>query len=323
MEAKNNLAVAFTGHRKERILQGNGNNLFKNDGNNHLHGGKVGFDSRLWSAEIIDGKGLKLSRVSKDGEEGYPANLNVSVTYSLSDENALSIEYEASADGDTLCSLTNHAYFNLDGDFKTVLNHKVFIDADFVTAVDDELIPHGERKNILGTAFDFTKGKTIGKDIEADEHMLKIARGYDFNYVVRGKGYRKVATAKGEKILKLDQIIDQQAEIDSYLEETKLENIIRRASIDPDIAARIAPDLGGGIQDFTEAPQTLAELQSIMLRAEQIWEEVPKEIKLKFDNDVDKFISSYGTIEWAKNLGILEEKPKAEPNTEEKPEAKE
>lgn len=113
---------------------------------------------------------------------------------------------------------------------------------------------------------------------------------------------------KGEKVLRLDQTIDQQAEIDSYLEETKLENIIRRASIDPDIAARIKPDIGGGIQDFTEAPQTLAELQNIMLRAEQIWGEVPKEIKLKFDNDVDKFIASYGTVEWAKNLGIYEEK---------------
>lgn len=111
---------------------------------------------------------------------------------------------------------------------------------------------------------------------------------------------------KGEKVLKLDQIIDQQAEIDSYLEETKLENIIRRASIDPDIAARIAPDLGGGIQDFTEAPHTLAELQNIMIRAEQIWDEVPKDIKLKFDNDVDKFIASFGTVEWAKNLGIYE-----------------
>lgn len=113
---------------------------------------------------------------------------------------------------------------------------------------------------------------------------------------------------KGEKELKLDQIIDQQAEIDSYLEETKLENIIRRASIDPNIAARIAPDIGGGIQDFTETPQTLAELQNIMIRAEQIWTEVPKEIKLKFDNDVDKFIASFGTIEWAKNLGIYQEK---------------
>lgn len=112
---------------------------------------------------------------------------------------------------------------------------------------------------------------------------------------------------KGEKVLRLDQTIDQQAEIDSYLEETKLENIIRRASIDPDIAARIKPDIGGGIQDFTEAPQNLAELQSIMMRAEQIWDEVPKEIKLKFDNDVDKFIASFGTIEWAKNLGIYKE----------------
>lgn len=128
---------------------------------------------------------------------------------------------------------------------------------------------------------------------------------------------------KGEKVLRLDQTIDQQAEIDSYLEETKIENIIRRASIDPDIAARINPDIGGGIQDFTEAPHTLAELQNIMIRAEQIWEEVPKEIKLKFDNDVDKFISSYGTVEWAKNLGILKEKPEVEPNTEETKEAKE
>lgn len=124
---------------------------------------------------------------------------------------------------------------------------------------------------------------------------------------------------KGEKVLRLDQTIDQQAEIDSYLEETKLENIIRRASIDPDIAERIKPDIGGGIQDFTEAPQNLAELQNIMMRAEQIWDEVPKDIKLKFDNDVDKFIASFGTVEWAKNLGIFKEK-KAE--TEAKNEAK-
>lgn len=112
---------------------------------------------------------------------------------------------------------------------------------------------------------------------------------------------------KGEKVLKLDQTIDQQAEIDSYLEETKLENIIRRASIDPDLAARLVPDIGNGIQDYTEAPENLAELQNIMLRAEQIWEDVPKEIKLKFDNDVDKFVASFGTVEWAKNLGIYAE----------------
>lgn len=122
---------------------------------------------------------------------------------------------------------------------------------------------------------------------------------------------------KGEKVLTLDQTIDQQAEIDSYLEETKLENIIRRASIDPDIAARLMPDMGGGLQDATEMPKNLMELQNIMLRAEQIWDEIPKETKLKFDNDVDKFIASYGTVDWAKNLGILQEEPPKELKKEE------
>lgn len=122
---------------------------------------------------------------------------------------------------------------------------------------------------------------------------------------------------KGEKVLTLDQVIDQQAEIDSYLEETKLENIIRRASIDPDIAARLVPNMGGGLQDATEMPENLMELQNIMLRAEQIWDEIPKEIKLKFDNDVDKFVASFGTVDWAKNLGIYQEELPKEPKKEE------
>ena len=122
---------------------------------------------------------------------------------------------------------------------------------------------------------------------------------------------------KGEKVLTLDQTIDQQAEIDSYLEETKLENIIRRASIDPDLAARLVPDMGGGLQDATQMPENLMELQNIMLRAEQIWDEIPKEIKLKFDNDVDKFVASFGTVDWAKNLGIYQEKEPEEPKKEE------
>ena len=122
---------------------------------------------------------------------------------------------------------------------------------------------------------------------------------------------------KGEKVLTLDQTIDQQAEIDSYLEETKLENIIRRASIDPDIAARLIPNMGGGLQDATEMPKNLMELQNIMLRAEQIWDEIPKEIKLKFDNDVDKFVASFGTVDWAKNLGIYQEEQPEKPKKEE------
>lgn len=122
---------------------------------------------------------------------------------------------------------------------------------------------------------------------------------------------------KGEKVLTLDQVIDQQAEIDSYLEETKLENIVRKASIDPDIAARLIPNMGGGLQDATEMPENLMELQNIMLRAEQIWDEIPKEIKLKFDNDVDKFVASFGTVDWAKNLGIYQEELPEEPKKEE------
>ena len=122
---------------------------------------------------------------------------------------------------------------------------------------------------------------------------------------------------KGEKVLTLDQVIDQQAEINSDLEETKLENIIRRASIDPDLAARLMPNMGGGLQDATEMPENLMELQNIMIRAEQIWDEIPKEIKLKFDNDVDKFVASFGTIDWAKNLGIYQEEKSEDPKKEE------
>lgn len=191
-------------------LDGKKYDLFKNDGNNHLHGGKCGFDSRIWNATILDGASLKLERVSQDGEEGYPGNLKVSVTYTLTNENSLVLEYEATCDKDTICSLTNHAYFNLDGDFESVLQHEVIIDANYLTAVDDELIPHGELKDVRETAFDFTKEKKIGKDIKADEHMLKIARGYDFNYVLNGKGFRKVASARSEKSgVKMDVFTDR------------------------------------------------------------------------------------------------------------------
>lgn len=191
-------------------LDGNRYDLFKNDGNNHLHGGKCGFDSRIWTASVLCDQSLKLERVSPDGEEGYPGNMQVSVTYSLTDDDALDIRYEAACDKDTLCSLTNHAYFNLNGDFESVLDHEVLIDANYLTAVDDELIPHGALKDVAGTAFDFSAPKKIGRDINADERMLKIARGYDFNYVLNGNGYRKVASAYSQKSgVKMDVYTDR------------------------------------------------------------------------------------------------------------------
>ncbi|MDE5601498.1 MAG: galactose mutarotase [Clostridia bacterium] len=181
-------------------LNGKEYSLFTNDGNNHLHGGKEGFDKKLWNAKIGDGASLILTYLSEDGEEGYSGNMQVKVVYSLTNDNELKIEYSATCDKDTLCSLTNHAYFNLDGDFKSVLDHEIYIGANALTAVDDELIPHGELLQVASTAFDFTTPKKLGRDINADEHMLKIARGgYDFNYVLNCDNNGAVATAYSEK----------------------------------------------------------------------------------------------------------------------------
>ena len=184
-----NAIIGRVGNRIEKgrfCLNGKEYTLYKNDGNNHLHGGKSGFDDKLWTAQASEDGSLTLTYLSADGEEGYPANLRVQVTYSLSNDNALTIAYEAESDGDTLCSLTNHAYFNLDGDFETALDHEIFINSDSLTDVDDELIPHGEILPVQGTAFDFSTPKKLGRDINSDERLLKIARGgYDFNYILR------------------------------------------------------------------------------------------------------------------------------------------
>ena len=172
--------------------------LYANDGDNHLHGGKEGFDRKNWKAAINDDGSLSLSYLSKDGEEGYPGDLRVTVTYSLDGEK-LVIYYKAVADKNTLCSLTNHAYFNLDGDFTSVADHELFIAADYITAIDKTLIPHGELFPVAGTAYDFNKPKKIGKDIKTDDFMLNIARGYDFNYVLKNDKKHPVAWAYSEK----------------------------------------------------------------------------------------------------------------------------
>lgn len=169
-------------------LNGKEYKLYNNDGNNHLHGGKEGFDKKLWTVEEYGDASIVLSYLSEDGEEGYPGSLSVKVKYSLTNDSELKIEYFAVSDKDTLCSLTNHAYFNLDGDFKSVLDHEIFINSNTLTSVDSELIPHGELMSIKDTAFDFLAPKSLGRDIKADEPLLKIARGgYDFNYVLDGE----------------------------------------------------------------------------------------------------------------------------------------
>lgn len=196
---------AFIGRVCNRIekgrfkLDGKEYKLFKNDGNNHLHGGKSGFNKQEYSVELGENY-VKFSRLSPDGEEGYPGNLFVSVKYTLTNDNALTIDYEATTDKATPCALTNHAYFNLDGDFESVLDTELCIAASRLTDIDDELIPHGDYLDVKDTPYDFTTPKKIGRDIKANDRLLNIARGYDFNFVLDKQGLDKAqAWAYSEK----------------------------------------------------------------------------------------------------------------------------
>lgn len=174
--------------------------LAKNDGPNHLHGGAKGFDKVLWEASEFktdDAVGVKLNYLSKDMEEGYPGNLDVTVTYSLNEENELLIDYKANTDKKTIINLTNHAYFNLSGDLgEKVLDHVVMINAERFLPVSSTLIPTGELKPVEGTPFDFTDPTAIGKRIEADDQQLKYGLGYDHAWVLEGEaGEMRLAAA--------------------------------------------------------------------------------------------------------------------------------
>lgn len=159
--------------------------LFKNDGENHLHGGACGFDRRLWQASFHDGT-LAFSRLSPDGEEGYPGNLKVSVSYTLTEDCCLRVAYHAETDRDTIVNFTNHSYFNLAGG-GLVLDHQLQVFADYITENNEQSIPTGRLLEVSGTPFDFRTPKTIGRNIDTDHYQLKQAGGYDHNFVLCGK----------------------------------------------------------------------------------------------------------------------------------------
>lgn len=178
--------------------------LYKNNGNNHLHGGELGFDKKLWNAiswQIGGTMYLQLSIVSEDGEEGYPGRLVVDVLYSFDDENALYINYKATTNKKTIINLTNHSYFNLGGyDSGNIESHTLWLDADKFTETDSELIPTGKELLVDGTAFDFRAEKLIGKDIDANDINIKYGQGYDHNFVLNFDGTVKhFATLKDTK----------------------------------------------------------------------------------------------------------------------------
>ena len=155
--------------------------LAVNDHENHLHGGLKGFDKQVWHTTIPSDSTpiMSFDYLSKDGEEGYPGNLKVTVTYSLTEDDGLKIEYSAQTDKPTVLNLTNHSYFNLTGDHRnTILDHKVMIKSDYYTPVDSGLIPTGELKSVKGTPFDFNTPEKIGARI------AQVPGGYDHNFVL-------------------------------------------------------------------------------------------------------------------------------------------
>ena len=168
-------------------LDGKEYQLALNNGPNSLHGGQIGFNRRIWKAEELkdkDGASVRFTYLSKDGEENYPGNLHVSVTYTLTNTNELKIQYAAETDKDTVLNLTNHSYFNLSGtDTGDILKYILYINADKYTPVDSTLIPTGKIESVVGTPLDFLKPTAIGARIGE----LKEIGGYDHNYVLNGK----------------------------------------------------------------------------------------------------------------------------------------
>jgi aldose 1-epimerase len=184
------------------VLQGAKFQVPTNDGPNSLHGGISGFNKKVWDAKTMQtplGPALELHYLSKDGEEGFPGNMNVTVRYTLEKKDALRIDYSATTDKETVLNLTNHSYFNLSGAGNpSILKDILTIDADNYTPVDGTLIPTGKVETVSGTPFDFRHGVEIGKRINDDNEQLKLGKGYDHNFVLNHKGDLKVVAAKVE-----------------------------------------------------------------------------------------------------------------------------
>ena len=180
-------------------LDGTTYKLAANNGPNTLHGGKVGFNQKVWTARPLPGRhsaGLALSYVSSDAEEHFPGTLHVSVVYRLTNDNALRIAYTATTDKDTVVNLTNHTYFNLNGAGNgDILGHRMMINADRYTPIDTTSIPLGPLAPVAGTPFDFRRPRAIGARINADNTQIKNGSGYDHNFVLNGRGLRLAARA--------------------------------------------------------------------------------------------------------------------------------
>lgn len=175
--------------------------LARNNGNNNLHGGDDGFDKKIWSATPIDSAEpeLVLEYVSPDREEGFPGEVRVKVTYKLTKDNSIEIHYEGTSNSDTILNMTNHTYFNLNGHNSGVIDrHKIYINGDFYTPNNRECIPTGEVLSVRGTPFDLDN-RIIGDGFLSNHEQIRMFGGFDHNFVLNGRGYRRVATLTGDK----------------------------------------------------------------------------------------------------------------------------
>ncbi len=186
----------------EFILNNQKYSLYKNDNGNNLHGGKVGFDSRIWNFELNDADepALILTLNSPDGDEGFPGNAEIKITYTITKENSLRIHYEAICDSDTIINLTNHSYFNLNGhNSGTTDNHTLMLNSDFYTPNSAECMPYGEILAVDNTIFDLRKPVKLSEVYASSDEQVKMFGGFDHNFCLRGKGFRKVAELTGDK----------------------------------------------------------------------------------------------------------------------------
>lgn len=200
-----NFQGTFVGRYANRIgnaefeLNGKTYKLAQNNGCNTLHGGPGGYHQVLWNVkEVKDGEepSVSYTYTSPDGEEGYPGTLDLTVTYTLTKENGLVMQYDAVCDRETPFNPTNHSFFNLSGDHqKEVLGTYLTLNASKVTAVTDDLIPTGEFVPVAGGPLDFTKAKLLGDDMFAEDHLIQLCEGFDHNFCVDGTGCRKFAEA--------------------------------------------------------------------------------------------------------------------------------
>jgi len=198
--------------------------LPKNDGNNTLHGGIIGFNKKIWKAREIasdDAAALELSYLSPDGEEGFPGNLSVKVVFTLpADRNELKIDYTATTDKDTVLNLSNHSYFNLAGEgVGDILDQMMTLHAKQFTPVDKTLIPTGELREVAGTPLDFNRATVIGKRIDEDYEQLVFGKGYDHNWVLAsggGKGLTVAAEAHDPKSGRMLEVLTTEPGVQFY-----------------------------------------------------------------------------------------------------------